>query len=370
MTHSERSGVPARAGDDTRATETCPADARQKEGHYLKVLIAGGISGAISRTGTAPLDRIKVLMQAGVRETKEGRVISDFMTATRSIYQQGSWKGFFNGNGANVLKIVPESAVKFYFFERLNDAIPALLSRLRDAIIQLSRGQGVSTASAGPIHHHHLLPSNPEARAIANIGEGTVAVKLIAGAVAGMIAQFAVYPLEVCKTRLSLGLCNYKGITDCLVTITRTEGIGGMYKGLSPSLVGIIPYAGIDMGVYFSLRQWWSGRNGGPLQSAGGGPNMIVTLIMGATSSFVGQTVSYPFQVVRTRLQMQGVRIAQHETHVPQRYNGIVDCISKIAREEGVAALYRGITANFLKAIPAVSINYVFYEQIRSLLGC
>ena len=61
MTHSERCDVPARAGDDTRATETCPADARQKEGHYLKVLIAGGISGAISRTGTAPLDRIKVL---------------------------------------------------------------------------------------------------------------------------------------------------------------------------------------------------------------------------------------------------------------------------------------------------------------------
>ncbi len=67
---------------------------------------------------------------------------------------------------------------------------------------------------------------------------------------------------------------------------------------------------------------------------------------------------------------MQGVQTAVGETHLPHKYNGIADCVRKIVHDEGLRALYRGITPNFLKAIPAVSINYLFYEQIKLLLNC
>jgi solute carrier family 25 (mitochondrial phosphate transporter), member 23/24/25/41 len=46
-------------------------------------------------------------------------------------------------------------------------------------------------------------------------------------------------------------------------------------------------------------------------------------------------------------------------------YKGPMDCIIKVIKERGVFGLYSGITPNFMKAIPAVSISYVVYEKIR-----
>ncbi len=56
---------------------------------------------------------------------------------------------------------------------------------------------------------------------------------------------------QVLKTRLALGKTGqYRGIYDCLKRILAVEGGRALYRGLTPSLIGIIPYAGIDLTVY------------------------------------------------------------------------------------------------------------------------
>lgn len=279
-----------------------------------KVLVAGGVAGAVSRTATAPFDRLKVLLQAGARI--DGRPVAGIVDGMRAIYREGGLAAFFRGNGTNIVKIMPESAVKFFAFEWLRKAI------VKD-------------------------PANV-----------TVPERFVAGALAGVTAQTAIYPLEVAKTRLGVAPSNtYRGLVHCLSVTARDGGARALYRGLAPSLTGIVPYAGVDLCIYFTLKDMWLKRH--PNQD----PGVLLTLAIGAGSSFCGQTISYPLQLVRTRLQAQGT------VGMPVQYSGMVDCFQQLVRRDGYASLYRGITPNFMKAIPAISLSYVVYEKMKILLG-
>mmetsp|Transcript_11773 Transcript_11773/g.35907 ORF Transcript_11773/g.35907 Transcript_11773/m.35907 type:complete len:539 (-) Transcript_11773:44-1660(-) len=278
------------------------------------LLLAGGIAGAISRTATAPFDRIKVLMQAG--ETLGGEAYVGILPSMRRVYAEAGIRGFFRGNGTNVIKIAPESALKFLAYEKLKRAFAE------------------------------------------DDGELQAYERFAAGAIAGGLAQFIIYPLEITKTRLAVAPRGmYSGISSCVFRIARDEGFFTLYRGLGASLAGIIPYAGVDLGMYSFLRDLWMKRH--PDEE----PDWLTTLLSGAVSSTCGQIVAYPMALVRTRLQSQGIQ------GKPLMYTGIYDCLRTTVRQEGVKGLYRGIMPNFLKAIPAISISYVVYEKAKQWLS-
>jgi len=87
----------------------------------------------------------------------------------------------------------------------------------------------------------------------------------------------------------------------------------------------------------------------------------MVFLACGTISSSCGQLASYPLALVRTRLQAQ--------VGVSSKDESILGLFRNIINTEGYRGLYRGITPNFLKVAPAVSISYVVYEQARRSLG-
>jgi len=297
-------------GIDKGDTYSMPSD---RNVSAWKILLAGGVAGAISRTSTAPFDRLKVLLQAGGKVN--GVQIVGIVSGLKAIYHEGGVLAFFKGNGTNVLKIAPESAVKFFAYERLK----------------------------------LIVAKDPE--------HLTGGERFIAGAMAGIVAQTTIYPLEVTKTRLAIAPVGvYRGIYDCLYKVYKNEGPKALFRGLGASLSGIIPYAGVDLSVFFTLKEAWVVRN--PDQS----PGVAILLLMGATSSFCGQITAYPLQLVRTRLQAQGMPGTKAE------YTGIANCFVKVYRQGGVLGFYRGITPNFMKAIPAISISYVVYEKMREIL--
>ena len=95
-------------------------------------------------------------------------------------------------------------------------------------------------------------------RQISSDGEsGTIGERFVAGAMAGVISQASIYPLEVAKTRLAVAATGeYNGIFHCLSKVYTTEGFFALFKGISPSLIGIIPYAGVDLTVNNSTFQF------------------------------------------------------------------------------------------------------------------
>lgn len=184
--------------------------------------------------------------------------------------------------------------------------------------------------------------------------------RLMAGSMAGVASQTSIYPLEVLKTRLALRKTGqYRGLVHAAYVIFTTEGIRSFYRGLFPSLLGIIPYAGIDLAVYETLKNFY--LNYHKNQSAD--PGVFLLLACGTASSTCGQLASYPLSLVRTKLQ------AQARSRTAGRGDTMVSVIKNIIKEDGPRGLYRGLAPNFMKVAPAVSISYVVYEHLRINLG-
>uniref|UniRef100_A0A1A8AKH7 Solute carrier family 25, member 41 n=1 Tax=Nothobranchius furzeri TaxID=105023 RepID=A0A1A8AKH7_NOTFU len=182
--------------------------------------------------------------------------------------------------------------------------------------------------------------------------------RFVAGSLAGATAQTAIYPMEVLKTRLTLRKTGqYSGMADCAKHILQQEGVAAFYKGYIPNMLSIVPYAGIDLAVYETLKFAWLNRNRGI-----GDPGVMVLVGCGAASSTCGQLASYPLALIRTRMQAQASIKGSPNL-------SMLLLLRNILTQEGVAGLYRGISPNLLKIVPAVSVSYVVYEYTRIMLG-
>ncbi|KAL3617661.1 anaphase-promoting complex subunit 2 [Castilleja foliolosa] len=277
--------------------------------HASKYLIAGGVAGAASRTATAPLDRLKVILQVQTTHASIG-------PAVKNIWREGGLLGFFRGNGLNVLKVAPESAIKFYTYEMLKNFI----------------GDG-----SGDV--------------------GTLG-RLVSGGLAGAVAQTSIYPMDLVKTRLQTYVCE-RGSVPSLRRLSRDiwvkEGPRAFYRGLVPSLLGIVPYAGIDLTAYETLKDMSR-----KYILHDGEPGPAVQLGCGTISGALGATCVYPLQVVRTRMQAQ--------RSDPTAYSSMSDVFWRTYNHEGLRGFYKGLFPNLLKVVPAASITYMVYEAMKKSL--
>jgi solute carrier family 25 phosphate transporter 23/24/25/41 len=279
--------------------------AQLRENTAFRCLISGGVAGAISRTATAPLDRLKLVLQVQTGQNSMSQCV-------RKMFHEGGLLSFYKGNGTNVVKIAPETGVKFFVYEKLKNVL------------------------------------SDENKSI------TPAKRFLAGSTAGVVAQVSIYPLECVKTRLALALPGtYKGIMHCLNTTFQREGIRSLYRGLGPSLMGVIPYAGIDLAVYETLKSLYISHT----ENTSNQPSVIPLFLCGLTSSTCGQVVAYPLSLIRTRLQAQGM-----EGH-PLMYSGTVDAFKKIISREGFFGLYKGILPNFIKVEHVTGTRQLAYQE-------
>lgn len=185
----------------------------------------------------------------------------------------------------------------------------------------------------------------------------------------GMISQFAVYPIDTLKFRMqcetvSGGLHGNRLIVATAKKMWTKGGFGAYYRGLPMGLVGIFPYAALDLGTFEYLKRTIAERNarvrGCHEQDAQ--PGGFVTAAIGGFSGAFGASVVYPMNLLRTRLQSQGTVLH------PRTYTGIMDVTQQTIKGEGVRGLFKGLTPNLLKVVPAVSITYVVYDKSKKML--
>ncbi|KAJ3056456.1 hypothetical protein HK097_006775 [Rhizophlyctis rosea] len=236
----------------------------------VKHLTAGGFAGAVSRTIVSPLERMKIMMQVqGVDGRHKGTVFENLA----KIYREEGMMGYLRGNGANVIRIVPYSAVQFatyeYFKIKLKDPATNKLSTLR----RLAAGALAGAASAPPRMTAMMLQIWRTEGRLRGLYQGTIPTilglapyvalnftayeffrnllapaptptspaptpsvlnRLACGALAGSVAQTATYPLELLRRRLQVtgmpgASYKYKGMWDAWTTIIRQEGVKGLY---------------------------------------------------------------------------------------------------------------------------------------------
>ncbi|KAI4132936.1 MAG: hypothetical protein LQ347_002348 [Umbilicaria vellea] len=311
---------------------TLLTDLMPDPGYFL----AGGIAGVVSRTATAPLDRLKVYLiaQTSVRDetvhaVKSGaplqaakKVSRPLIEATKTLWRMGGMRSLFAGNGLNVIKVMPESAIKFGSYEGSKRALCRLEGH--DDPKSLNPWSQFFAAGLGGIISHRMQ----------------------------------------CET-VQGGLHGNQLIIATAKKMWSSSGIRSFYRGLPMGLVGMFPYSALDLTTFEYLKQYITARNAKArhCHEEDAAPGNVMTAGIGAVSGALGASAVYPINVLRTRLQSQGTAIH------PPTYTGIWDVTVKTLRGEGVRGLFRGITPNLLKVVPAVSITYVVYDNSKRALG-
>lgn len=295
---------------------------------FLVNFLAGGTSGAVAKTCTAPIERVKLLIQTQDANPKiiSGEVkrytgIVDCFTRVSS--EQGV-KAFWRGNFTNIIRYFPTQAFNFAF----KDGIKALFPKA-DKNTEFAKFFMINVASGG-----------------------------LAGAGSLMI----VYPLDYARTRLAsdvgAGKQQFNGLVDCLKQTVAAGGIKSVYNGIGVSVMGIIPYRG----AYFGLFDTLSGYN--PYQKSENNLSRAASKFACAqTSAIAAGYVSYPFDTVRRRLQMQSEKPESEWV-----YKNTADCFTKIMKDEGTAALFKGAGANALRTVGAAMV-LVLYSEITRAMG-
>lgn len=296
----------------------------------VKFLLAGGIAGAISRTCTAPFDRLKIFLitrppdlgGAPISSKPSVSSVKTIGNAVVRIYTEGGILAFWTGNGLSVAKIFPESAIRFFAYESSKRAF----ARYWDKVDDPREISGVS--------------------------------RFISGGLGGISSQLSIYPIETLKTQMMSSTGQHKkSLIDAARHLWGLGGARAYYRGLTIGLVGVFPYSAIDMSTFEALKLAY-------LKSTGKDePGVMALLAFGSISGSVGATSVFPLNLVRTRLQASG------SSGHPQRYSGVTDVIVKTWEHDGWRGFYRGLFPTLAKVIPSVSISYVVYEHAKRKLG-
>lgn len=283
----------------------------QKKIDQLKYLAAGSVAGAISRTGTAPLERVKIFAQTqGLKAGKPNYI--GITPLLFRMYRDEGMHGYFKGNGTNCLKIIPSSGIRFMAFENYKKML-------------LKDGQT------------NLTPTN----------------KIISGSSAGLTALTFTYPLDLIRTRLTLQKNNehYSGIYDAGKKIITRDGLRGWYRGFGTAVVSTVPFSAINFASYETLKELGDKYiQDQPTYFAAG---------YGAAAGAISMTSLYPLDLIKRRMMVQGY------AGNSLKYYNTVDAFQKIVKKEGFTALYRGLTASYFKVIPTVSLTWLTYEMCK-----
>ena len=181
--------------------------------------------------------------------------------------------------------------------------------------------------------------------------------RMLAGAFAGICSVSSTYPLDIIRTRLSLTkTVNVdQTIIACGRQIVKNEGgIVALYRGLAPTVAGIAPYVALNFTVYEGLKGW--------ISSKGMSLDVKKKLVCGGLAGAIAQTFTYPFDVIRRRMQV---------THSPDstfKYSSSFDAVFQIVKKEGPKALFKGMIPNYIKVVPAISISFITFEFVRNFI--
>lgn len=303
-----------------------------KEKQKPNILIdfaAGGISGTVSKTITAPIERVKLIIQT---QDANPKIVSGEVPRytgigncfSRVMSEQGL-SAFWRGNATNCLRYFPTQAFNLSFKDSIKAAFPK------------------------------YSPKDDFWRFFG--------VNLAAGGAAGAGSLCFVYPLDYARTRLASdvggGKRAFSGLGDCIMkTAKGPKGVMSLYNGFGVSVAGIIPYRGTQFGLNDTLK----GLN--PYDKDVTVTGIVSKWACAQFSVIMSGFATYPFDTVRRRLQMES------EKEVKDRlYKGAGDCLKKIIKDEGTPALFKGAGANILRGTGAALVLVLYGEAKNAIYG-
>jgi len=281
----------------------------------LKQLVCGGMAGACSRSLVAPIDRVKILLQtqavaAGMGADKYGGIIGTL----RTVVQEEGVKMLWRGNGTNCIRIMPYASLQFWSYD----------------------------------YYKGMIMRN-------TAGDFGVFQRFQAGAMAGITAASLTYPLDLIRIRLATNrdpaVAGF--LTQGRSIVSEGGSMLALYKGFVPTLTSLGPFIAINFAVFDTIKS-----NLMPEEINSELARAMYILLFGATSAIISQSICYPLDTVRRRMQVKG-----------SSYTSMANAYSTIIHKEGFLGLYRGILPNTIKIVPNNGLRWLFYTNLCRMMN-
>ncbi|KAH9464697.1 hypothetical protein Pst134EB_004216 [Puccinia striiformis f. sp. tritici] len=296
--------------------------------NHLKSGVAGGIAGCLAKTLVSPLDRVKILFQTGNPDyAKYTGSLGGVFRAIGAIWNQAGIRGLVQGHSATLVRIFPYAGIKFMSYDIL---------------------------------HKSLMPET---------SKETASRRFIAGALSGVMAVFVTYPLEIVRVRTAIQIrkssseiVRVRDVARSLylekpsipstwdIKFFQRFPITKFYRGFAPTTCGMVPYAGTSFLVWGTLQSKL------PKHLPNGiGDNVVVKLLCGSIAGMAAQTVSYPLEIIRRKMQVGG----------PLSHRTISQTAQLIFNTQGFRGFFIGLSIGYLKVIPMTAISFVTWSKLK-----
>lgn len=353
---------------------------------WIDQLLAGVSAGAVSTLVCHPLDMVKIHfqiysgkipihIQLNTKYTSTSSRIRAYLPFTfnymAQLFNAHGWKGLYSGLNANILASTLSWGSYFYLYAIFKDSFKSHLERsnLSDSSMVTLQPYHyfISSVSAGFIT---VLLSNPFWLIRTRICSQYLLNSPIPSAVGSVKESFNL-PANNQKM--------YHGFIQSFCTIYQKEGFLGLYKGLVPGILGI-SHGGIQFVVYEELKKWKSREkyfsqeyisNKNDSNSSNVNENLPVSkknmssqskmttmdyLMMSSLSKLAASLITYPYQVIRSRLQINSTSQSKSLTNLS----------IQIFQQEGLVGFYKGLIPNLFRVLPGTCITFLVYEQVSN----
>ncbi|KAG6497250.1 hypothetical protein ZIOFF_045144 [Zingiber officinale] len=321
---------------------------------HLRRLLSGGIAGAVSRTCVAPMETIRTHLMVGSNGNSTTEVFQNIMKTE-------GWKGLFRGNFVNVIRVAPSKAIEydrmwtnwleqcFTHMQPVNHSYPGFMFNnyfLSDSYKSLWISLQLFAFDTAK---KFLTPKEGEQPKL------LIPPSLVAGAFAGVSSTLCTYPLELLKTRLTIQRGVYDNLVHAFVKIIQEEGPAELFRGLTPSLIGVVPYAAANYYAYDSLKKLY--KKAFRKDEIGN----VATLLIGSAAGAISSSATFPLEVARKHMQVGAVGGRQV-------YKNMLHALLSILEQEGIGGLYKGLGPSCTKLVPAAGISFMCYEACKKIL--
>jgi hypothetical protein len=287
----------------------------------------------LAKSFVAPLDRLKILFQV----TNMPFSLTSVREVSYTLVKNDGWTALWKGNGVMMLRVFPYAGIQFMVFDTLKNWL-----------------------EPNPMFTHTTR-------------------SLVAGSTAGLVSTAATYPLDLCRARLAVmrntpgGLTKVHTFPSILKGIVATKGVRGLYLGITPTLAGMMPYSGLAFTMNDHLRRLTKSATGKDV-------TVFQKLIAGGVSGLIAQSLTYPMDVTRRRMQTTGIvfedivkGVSKNKNERPVAGEGgrkitVLNVMKDVLRTQGFRGLYKGLTMNWVKGPMAFSVSFTTFDFIKGLL--
>ncbi|KAN0018635.1 hypothetical protein ACTFIU_008563 [Dictyostelium citrinum] len=283
--------------------------------------IAGGVAGMAAIALTYPFSTVSTRLQVQQKKQQQGHQseittipYKNSVDAFKRIIKEENWKTLYSGLKSALIGIGASSFVYYYWY-----------TLLKSISLKLKNKQELGTIE-----------------------------NLAIAALAGCANVLTTLPIWVVNTRLQIN--SDKGIVGQFKYIIKNEGFGGLYKGLIPALI-LVSNPSVQFVSYEKLRALWRRQSG---RAKLGG---LEVFILGAIAKLIAGIVTYPYLLVKSRLQSQSGNASNPESQ-QQQYKGTIDAIVKIFKSDGFLGFFKGMPSKMVQTVIGAAFMFLVKDKV------